>query len=72
MDEESSALLALEMAQELSARVDAFFNRKEERQRRKEAKKAAKRARRDGEDPLSSPTTREYEAPPDLQRRLSP
>ena len=49
MPELSSAVLAFEKAQELSARVDAFFNRREERYKRKEAKKAAKRAKRDGD-----------------------
>ena len=58
MSENSSALLAFEKAQELSARVDAFFNRREERYKRK---KAAKRARLDGDDP-SHPT-----APPDFR-----
>ena len=51
---ESSAVLALEKAQQLSDRCDAFFNRREERHRRKEGKRAAKRARLDGDEFLCS------------------
>ena len=72
MPEPSSAVLAFEKAQQLMDRCDAFFNRREERDKRKEAKKAAKRAKRDGDDPLSSPTTCEYEAPPDFREDYVP
>jgi hypothetical protein len=54
---------AFEKAQQLSERCDAFFERREAAQSRKDAK----RARRDGYDPLSSPETRQYEAPPDFR-----
>jgi hypothetical protein len=43
---------ALNQAEALLERIDAF---------------AARRARRDGDDPLSAPQTRQYEAPPDFR-----
>jgi hypothetical protein len=43
MSTSSSVVLALEKAQRLSDRCDAFFRRREAEQRRKEAKRAAKR-----------------------------
>jgi hypothetical protein len=60
---------ALNTAQGLLDRCDAFEKRRSERRADKERRRAA---RRDGDDPSSSPETRQNEAPPDFREDYAP